>query len=131
MKKIFVSLILLLILKSFPAQTQESFEVSDIRVEGLSRISAETVFSYLPIGVGDEMDEEKSRHTVKTLFKTGFFKDIKLRQEAGVLVITVVERPSIAAIRITGNRDLGDERINELLDEAGLVEGRIISEASL
>ena len=46
-------------LKSFPAQTQESFEVSDIRVEGLSRISAETIFSYLPVGIGDEIDEEK------------------------------------------------------------------------
>ena len=48
--------------------------MTDIRVEGLSRISAETVFSYLPVGVGDEMDEEKSRHIVKALFKTGFFK---------------------------------------------------------
>ena len=60
MKKILVSLILLLILNSFLAQAQESFEVSDIRVEGLSRISAETIFSYLPVGVGDEIDEEKS-----------------------------------------------------------------------
>ena len=95
MKKIVVSFILLLILESFPAHAQESFEVSDIRVEGLSRISAETIFSYLPVGVGDEIDEEKSRHIVKALFKTGFFKDIKLEQEAGVLVITVVERPSM------------------------------------
>ena len=122
MKKIFVSFILLLILNNFPAQAQETFEVADIRVEGLSRISAETVFSYLPVGVGDEMDEEKSRHIIKALFKTGFFKDIKLQQEAGVLVITVVERPSIAAIRVTGNRDLDDERIDQMLDEAGLVE---------
>ena len=130
MKKLFVFLILLL-LNNFSVQAQESFKVADIQVNGLSRISAETVFSYLPVGVGDEVDEGKSRHIVKALFKTGFFKDIKLQREAGVLVITVVERPSIAAIRITGNSDLGDERINELLDEAGLVEGRIISEASL
>ena len=131
MKKIFVSFILLLILNNFPTQAKESFEVADIRVEGLSRISAETVFSYLPVGVGDELDEEISRHIVKALFKTGFFKDIKLQQEAGVLVITVVERPTIAAVRITGNRVLDDERIGQMLDEAGLVEGRIINESSL
>ena len=105
--------------------------MADIRVEGLSRISAEAVFSYLPVGVGDEMNEETSPHIIKALFKTGFFKDIKLQKEAGVLVITVVERPSIAAIRVTGNRDLDDERIDQMLDEAGLVGGRIISEASL
>ena len=131
MKKIFVSFIFLLILNNFSAQAQETFEVADIRVEGLSRISAETVFSYLPVGVGDEMDEEKSRHIIKALFKTGFFRDIELQQEAGVLVINVVERPSIAGIRVTGNRDLDDERIDQMLDEAGLVGGRIISEASL
>ena len=110
-----ISLILLLILHNLPVQAQESFEVTAIRVEGLSRISVETVFSYLPVGVGDEMDGGKSRHTVKALFKTGFFKDIKLRQEAGALVITVVERPSIVAIRVTGNRDLDNVRIDKML----------------
>ena len=131
MKKIVVSFILLSILSNITVQAQESFEVADIRVEGLSRISAETVFSYLPVGVGDEVDEEKSRHIIKALFKTGFFRDIKLHQEAGVLAITVIERPSIAAIRVTGNKDLDDERIGEMLDEEGLIEGRIVSEPSL
>ena len=118
-------------MSNITVQAQKSFEVADIRVEGLSRISAETVFSYLPVGVGDEVDEEKSRHIIKALFKTGFFKDIKLHQEAGVLAIIVVERPSIAAIRVTGNKDLDDERIGEMLDEEGLIEGRIVSESSL
>jgi outer membrane protein insertion porin family len=131
MKKLVVSFILLSILSNITVEAQESFEVADIRVEGLSRISAETVFSYLPVGVGDEVDEEKSRHIIKVLFKTGFFKDIKLHQEAGVLAIIVVERPSIAAIRVSGNKDLDDERIGEMLDEEGLIEGRIVSESSL
>ena len=131
MKKIVVSFILLSILSNITVQAQESFEVADIRVEGLSRISAETVFSYLPVGVGDEVDEEKSRHIIKALFKTGFFRDIKLHQEAGVLAITVIERPSIAAIRVTGNKDIDDKRIGEMLDEEGLIEGRIVSEPSL
>ena len=131
MKKLVVSFILLSILSNITVQAQESFEVADIRVEGLSRISAETLFSYLPVGVGDEVDEEKSRHIIKALFKTGFFRDIKLHQEAGVLAITVIERPSIAAIRVTGNKDLDDDRIGEMLDEEGLIEGRIVSEPSL
>jgi outer membrane protein insertion porin family len=131
MKKIVVSFILLSIFSNITVQAQDSFEVVDIRVEGLSRISAETLFSYLPVGVGDEMDEESSRHIIKALFKTGFFRDIKLHQEAGVLAITVIERPSIAAIRVTGNKDLDDERIDEMLDEGGIIEGRIVSESSL
>ena len=131
MKKIFIIFGLLLISSHFTTQAQESFEVVDIRVEGLSRISAETVFSYLPVGVGDVMDDEKSRQIVKALFSTGFFRDIKLQKEAEVLVIIVAERPSIASIRVTGNRDLDDERIDQMLVEAGLVEGRLISESSL
>jgi outer membrane protein insertion porin family len=131
MKNIFLSCILLLILNNFPAEAQESFDVADIRVEGLSRISAETVFSYLPVGIGDQIDEGKSHNIVKALFKTGFFKDIKLVREGEVLIITVVEHPSIAMIRVTGNRDLDDDRIDQMLDGTGLVEGRIISESSL
>jgi outer membrane protein insertion porin family len=131
MKNVAVSFVLLSILSNITVQAQELFEVTDIRVEGLSRISAETVFSYLPVGVGDEVDEEKSRHIIKTLFKTGFFRDIKLHQEAGVLAITVIERPSMSAIRVTGNKDLDDERIAEMLEEEGLIEGRIVSESSL
>jgi outer membrane protein insertion porin family len=131
MKKIFMLLILLLISNKFLAYAQESFEVDDIRVEGLSRISAETLFSYLPIGVGDEIDDEKSRQIIKTLFRTGLFTDIRLKHESGVLVVTVVERPSIAEIRVNGNVDFDDERIDQMLEGVGLAEGRIISEASL
>ena len=115
MKKIVTAAILLLILNIYPVQAQEKFEIADIRVEGLSRISAETVFSYLPIGIGDEIDEESSRQIVKKLFKTGFFRDIKLRHEDGVLVIALIERPSIATIRITGNKDIDDEQFQEVV----------------
>jgi outer membrane protein insertion porin family len=131
MKNIVVSFFLLSIFSNIAIQAQESFEVADIRVEGLSKISAETVFSYLSVGVGDEVNEEKTPHIIKSLFKTGFFRDIKLHQEAGVLVITVIERPSIARISVAGNKDLDDERIGEMLDEEGLIEGRIVSELSL
>jgi outer membrane protein insertion porin family len=131
MKKIGVSFILLFILSNITVQAQESFEVTDLRVEGLSRITAETILSYLPVGVGDKVDEEKSRQIIKALFKTGFFKDIKLHQEAGVMAITVIERPSISVIRVTGNKDLDDERIGKMLDEEGIMEGRIVSESSL
>jgi outer membrane protein insertion porin family len=130
MKKLILSFALLM-LTNYPAKSQESFEVVDIRIEGLTRISGETVFSYLPIGVGDQIDEEKSRHIIKTLFKTGFFKDIKLLQDDGILKIIVVERPSIASVRIIGNRVLDNEQITPMLVDKGLVEGRIVSESSL
>ena len=80
MKNVVVSFFLLSIFSNIAIQAQESFEVADIRVEGLSKISAETVFSYLSVGVGDEVNEEKTPHIIKSLFKTGFFRDIKLHQ---------------------------------------------------
>ncbi|GJL82018.1 MAG: outer membrane protein assembly factor BamA [marine bacterium B5-7] len=107
------------------------FIVSDIRVEGLQRISPGTVFNYLPIKVGDEVDTELSTNAVKALFDTGFFTDVELRQEDSVLIVSVKERPSIASIDIRGNKDLRDEAIEEGLDNAGFTEGRIFNQALL
>jgi outer membrane protein insertion porin family len=131
MKKTFLLYICLFILSSVSAQAREMFEVTDISVRGLSRISAETVFSYLPVGIGDVMDEEKSRNTIRALFNTGFFQDIKLEEEGEILIITVIERPTISSVQFVGNVNLDDDSINMMLDKAGLVEGRMLSEPAL
>ena len=76
----------------------ETFRVDDIRVEGVRKVSAGTVFNYLPIKVGDTVDTQIIRNAVRTLFKTGFFRDIQIRREGQAMVVIVQERPGIAAI---------------------------------
>ncbi len=112
-------------------QAQGEFVVTDIRVEGLERIAPGTVFNYLPIKVGDEVDAELSTEAVRALFQTGFFTDVELQQEGTVLIVAVQERPSIASIDIRGNKDLRDEAIEEGLNNVGFVEGRIFNQALL
>lgn len=98
-----------LLLYAASAWGRGSFTIEDIRVEGLQRISVGTVFNYLPVKVGDQFDPKQSAEVIKALFKTGFFKDVRLEQEGNTLVVVVEERPSIASISIEGNKDIGTD----------------------
>ncbi|MEO7557897.1 MAG: outer membrane protein assembly factor BamA [Gammaproteobacteria bacterium] len=117
----------------FSAQTWgiEPFVIKDIRVEGLQRISAGTVFSYLPVKVGDTLDDARSAETIRALFKAGFFKDVQLDRDGDVLVISVTERPSIGSVKISGNKDIESDVLTNALKEQGLVEGRVFDRALL
>src|SRR3954470_22659257 len=84
------------------AQSFRPFKVKDIRVEGLQRTEAGTVFSYLPVKVGETMKQEKAQAALRALYATGFFQDVRLDMEAGVLVVFVTERPAIAQIGFSG-----------------------------
>lgn len=113
------------------SQAAESFVIKDIRVEGLQRISAGTVFNYLPVKVGDTLTAKKSQDAVRALFKTGFFRDVQLERDRDVLIVNVVERPSIAGIRIVGTREMSEEDLKKGLREVGLVEGRVFNKSLL
>jgi outer membrane protein insertion porin family len=113
------------------AQTFSAFTIKDIRVEGLQRTEAGTVFSYLPIKVGETMDEEKARRAVRALFATGFFQDVRLEAEGDVLVVFVQERPAIASIDFSGMREFESENVKKALRELGMAEGRIFERAVL
>jgi outer membrane protein insertion porin family len=84
----------------------ETFRVDDIRVEGVQKVSAGTIFNYLPIKVGDTIDAQIIRNAVRVLFKTGFFRDVQIRREGQVMVVVVQERPAIASIEYAGNKEL-------------------------
>lgn len=109
----------------------DAFVVKDIRVEGLQRIAAGTVFNYLPIKVGDTLTEQGVQDAIKALYKTGFFKDVRLERQGDVLIVSVVERPSIASFRITGTREFSQEDLKKSLKETGLSEGRIFNRSLL
>ena len=97
------------ILGTLSAQAAENFVVSDIRVEGLQRISAGTVFAAMPINVGDQINTDLIGTTIRSLFQTGNFDDVRIASEGSVLVVQVQERPSISEIKIDGNKQLKTE----------------------
>lgn len=109
----------------------EPFVIRDIRVEGLQRISAGTVFNYLPVKIGDALTEKKSQDAVRALFKTGFFRDVQLERDGNVLIVNVVERPSIAGIKIAGTKEMSEEDLKKGLKEVGLAEGRVFNKSLL
>ncbi|MGH8718461.1 MAG: outer membrane protein assembly factor BamA, partial [Burkholderiales bacterium] len=113
------------------AHAFEPFIVKDIRVEGIQRTEAGTIFSYLPVKVGETMDEQKAAAAIRSLFATGFFKDVRLEVENGVLIVLVEERPAIAEITINGARDIGKDDLKAALKQIGLAEGRIFDRALL
>lgn len=109
----------------------QPFVVKDIRVEGIQRTEAGTVFSYLPVKVGDTLDDEKAAAAIKALYAAGFFKDVRLEVENGVLIVMVEERPAIAQVDITGTKEFDKDQLKTGLKQVGLAEGRIFDRALL
>jgi len=109
----------------------DPFVIKDIRVEGIQRTEAGTVFSYLPVKVGDTMTDERASAAIQALFATGFFSDITLEVDNGVLVVVVQERPSIAQIDFVGMREFDKDQILKGLAQVGLSEGRIFDRSLL
>ena len=129
MKRLLLTALLSILMTG--AAFAESFKISDIRVTGLQRVSAGSVFGALPLNVGDEVDDQSLVDATRTLFKTGFFQDIQLGRDGNVLVVAVVERPSISSIKIEGNKAITTEDLLTGLEKAGLAEGEIFQRATL
>ena len=109
----------------------QGFKIADIRINGLQRVSAGSVFGALPLNVGEQVDDQQLVESTRALFKTGFFQDIQLSRDGDVLVITVVERPSIASIDIEGNKAISTDDLMKGLKQSGLAEGEVFQRATL
>jgi outer membrane protein insertion porin family len=105
--------------------------VRDIRVEGVQRTEPGTIFSYLPIKVGDRVNDEKISDAVKALYATGFFRDVRLEAQGDVLVVAVQERPTISALSFTGNKEFDTDTIKKALKDIGIAEARIFDRSAL
>ncbi len=114
-----------------PALAFEPFVVKDIRVEGIQRTEAGTVFSYLPVKVGERFSEEKASQAIKSLFATGFFKDVRIEVENDVIIVLVDERPAISQIDFVGIKEFEKDALKKGLKEVGLAESRIFDRALL
>ena len=109
----------------------DPFVVSDIRVEGLQRISEGTVFNYMPVDTNELLTAAKGRQAIRSLFRTGFFSSIDLEREGDILVIRVQERPAIAAVALSGNKAIKDEDMLPVLADIGLAQGEVFQPQSL
>ena len=105
------------------AQDGTPFVVRDMRVEGLKRISEGTVFNYLPVSIGDQLDGQRVAEAIRAVFGTGLFSSVELRRDGDVLVIAVRERPSIRNLTITGNKDIKTDDLMDSLRGVGLMRG--------
>jgi outer membrane protein insertion porin family len=123
--------VLIASLFTLPALAFEPFSVKDIRVEGIQRTEAGTVFSYLPVKVGDTLNDEKAAQSIKALFATGFFKDVRIEIDQNVMVVVVQERPAIAKLDFVGMKEFEKDVIVKALKETGIAEGRIFDRALL
>ena len=125
--KIFILSVLL----SFNLFAFDEFLVSDIRIIGLQRVSTGSIFNVIPISVGDRIDLRKSTDIVRSLFSTEQFDDIQISKDGNTLIISVIERPSISAIEISGNKALKTEQLLESLDDVGIKEGEVYKRSTL
>ncbi|MCR6662506.1 MAG: outer membrane protein assembly factor BamA [Luteimonas sp.] len=111
--------------------TDSRFTVSDIRVDGLQRIGAGTVFTYLPIERGDTVDQTRIGEAIRALYRTGFFEDIRVSRQGNILVIAVQERPAINRLTLQGNKDIKTEDLTKGLNDIGLAEGETFDRLAL
>ncbi|WP_148715641.1 outer membrane protein assembly factor BamA [Chitinolyticbacter meiyuanensis] len=109
----------------------DAFVVRDIRVEGLQRTDLGTVFNYLPVKVGETVDDTRASEAIKALFATGFFNDVRVERDGGTLIVTVDERPTIAQININGSKLLEKDQIRQALRTQNFAEGRIFEQGVL
>jgi outer membrane protein insertion porin family len=109
----------------------QPFVIKDIRVEGAQRTEAGTVFSYLPVKVGESMDDDKAAAAIKALYATGFYSDVRLEVENDVLIVFLVERPAISQIDINGAKEFTKENLKDGLKTAGISEAKIFDRSVL
>jgi outer membrane protein insertion porin family len=124
-----LNIIIVLLLSS--TAFADSFVIKDIRVEGLQRLSAGTVFNYIPLKVGDEMSEKDAKSIIRALYKSKYFSDVGVEAENGVLIINVTERPAISSIEFVGNEDISSEELVSSLRQIGFSEGQVFEQAML
>ncbi len=126
-----IAALILLASLSANAFAFDPFVVSDIRIDGLSRISAGTVYNYLPVAKGDRLTNDEAQRAIRALYQTKFFSDVEMDRDGDILVIKVVERPSIAKLTLRGNKDIKTEDLTKGLKEIGLSEGETFDRLAL
>ena len=125
LKKNVLSIAIWLLIFPTMALSSNEFIVKDIKIEGLEKISEGALLNYLPVNIGDNLDENRIQESIRSVYSSGFFKNIEFRKDdSGVLIISVLERPSIASINFEGNKDIKTEDLEDSLNNIGFKIGR-------
>ncbi len=111
--------------------TAIGFVVKSIRVVGLKRVSVGTVYNYIPVSVGEELEPSETSNIIRSLYDTGFFQSVRLEREGQTLVVYVIERSTIGSINVVGNTEIPSDKMKEILKQIGLVKGRVFQRAAL
>ena len=109
----------------------DSFILTDVQVSGLERITAGTVLSNVPVGVGEKFDDRMTANLVRSLYKTGFFEDVKVSRRGNVLLVKVKERAAIGDVVVSGNKAIKTPDLMNALKRAGIAKGRPLDKAAL
>jgi outer membrane protein insertion porin family len=126
-----IAALILLASLSANALAFDPFVVSDIRIDGLSRISAGTVYNYLPVNKGDRLTNDEAQRAIRALYQTKFFSDVEFDRDGSILVIKVIERPSVAKLTLRGNKDIKTDDLKKGLKQIGLAEGETFDRLAL
>ena len=128
MKKLFLCFLAFF---SFAVSAFDEFLITDIRIVGLQRVSIGSIFTAIPVSVGDKMNEGKVSEITRALFSTAQFNDILIGKDGNALIISVAERPSISSIELEGNKALKSEDLLQGLEGAGISEGQVYKRSTL
>ncbi len=128
MKKFIINF---LIFVSLSVTAFEDFLINDIRIIGLQRVSIGSIFTAIPVSVGDTMNQEKISDITRALFSTGQFNDIQIARDGNALILSVLERPSVALIELEGNKALKSEDLLKGLEGAGISQGQVYKRSTL
>lgn len=121
-----------LLLGSFELHAaSDSFIVKEIKITGLQRVKMGTVLNYLPVQIGEELGASSTPEIIRALYETGFFQSVTLERQGNTLIVQVVERATIGSISVTGNKEIPDDKMKDILKELGLIKGRVFQRASL
>lgn len=124
LKPTLVAALLAASLVHLPARAVEPFVLKDIRVEGLQRADAGTVFGSLPFRVGETYTDDKGAAALRSLFATGLFKDVRLQIDGNVIVVVVEERPVVSRVEFTGTKEFDKDVLIKALRDIGIGEGQ-------
>ncbi len=126
-----IPMVLALLLAPAVADAFTPFVVRDIQVQGIERVDPGTIFTYLPVKVGQTFTEEEAATAIQKLYGTGFFSDVKIDSRGDVLVVSVKERPTIASVSFNGMREFDAKALNKSLSQVGFGQGRVFDQAML
>lgn len=130
MKRFAVS-ILLFSLSWTSIANEQQFVIEDIQVIGLQRVALGAALTHVPFSAGDKISEFYVAQSIKSLYGSGHFADIKAFREGNVIIYRVTERPTISAIEFDGNSDIKDEQLQESLDESNIRVGEALDKTIL